>query len=296
MRNHVPWVPPKRLVFSGGGLRVVSFIGSLQVLEQEGILPKIREFSGVSAGAMLATMLALGYSLAKIERFFLEYDFSHVRSVEPEAVLGLFQSYGIDSGENLEKLIVKFLYHKGFQPTATFKDLADSGRCKGLRMWAADLEMTEPVEFSADLTPHISIVTALRASSAIPGYFVPIPHPDTGHLLVDGGVYDNYPISYLKPEEQEESLGFAFKFQSRQRSILSISDFIGAIVSGYYIPSYQELLKKHASRTIEIACYEFPSIHFEATIEEKKALIDLGREAAQSFVPPSKPFRRHSVA
>jgi NTE family protein len=107
-----PYVPPRRLILSGGGLRVISFIGVLQVLEQENMLSKIREFCGVSAGALVGTMLALGYSLQKIERFFLEYDFSEVRTLEPENILLVFEEFGIDSGERLETLIKKLQIFK----------------------------------------------------------------------------------------------------------------------------------------------------------------------------------------
>jgi NTE family protein len=290
-------VPPRRLVLSGGGLRVVSYIGVLRVLEETQVLSKIREFCGVSAGALVATMLALGYSLPKLERFFLEYDFSQVRTVEPESMLTLLDRFGIDSGENLEKLIHKFLHHKGFEPSATFRDLATSGRCKGLRIWASDLQIFQLKEFSAETTPDISVALALRATSAIPGYFVPVKDPETGRLLVDGGVHDNYPIANLSPKEARESLGVAFVYKTIPQDCEEFGKFLALLVAGYYSPAYQTLLQTHKSRTIVLPCHEFSSFHFEATREEKESLIQIGTEATRAFFSShTYQGRRHSVS
>lgn len=290
------YVPPRRLVLSGGGLRVIGFIGVLQVLEEKNMLNTIREFCGVSAGALVGTMLALGYSLQKIERFFLEYDFSQVRTLEPENMFMIFETFGVDSGERLEALIQKFLFHKGFGPKTTFRQLKESGRCKSLRVWAGDIQMAAPIEFSAEATPDMEVVFALRASSSIPGYFIPVHHPETGRLLADGGVFDNYPISYLTEAEAEETLGIAFKFASLPRECTDFGSFLGMVVAGYYMPSYRQLVEKHKSRTIELPCYEFSSLNFEATLEEKKELIAVGRTAAMKFFNGWKySGRRHSV-
>lgn len=276
---------------------MISFIGVLQVLEEKGFLSKIREFCGVSAGALVGTMLALGYTLQKIERFFLEYDFSEVRTLEPENMLLLLEEFGVDSGERLEALIQKFLYHKGFGPKTTFRQLKDSGKCRSLRIWAADIQMAEPIEFSAETTPDIEVVFALRASTAIPGYFIPTRHPETGRILADGGVFDNYPISYLREQEAEESLGITFTFSSVPQPCDDFGKYLGLVIAGYYMPSYKSLIERHKQRTIELPCYEFSSMHFEATLEEKKKLIAVGRTAAMKFFA-SRTYsgRRHSVA
>jgi predicted acylesterase/phospholipase RssA len=291
----IPYVPPKRLILSGGGLRVVSYLGVLQVLEERKLLSSIREFCGVSAGALMATMLALGYSLAKLERFFLEYNFGEIRTLEPENIFLLFEQFGMDTGEKLMTLIHKFFYHKGFHPDVTFKELQDSGKCKGLRIWAADIQMARPIEFSASLTPNISVSFALRASTAIPGYFTPVKHPETGLILGDGGVFDNYPISYLNQEEAKESLGIAFVYKSFPQPCPDFGKYLGLVITGYYIPSYQKLLEQHKCRTIELPCYEFSSLNFEAGLDEKKRLITIGREASEAFFNRKTYGRRNSV-
>jgi predicted acylesterase/phospholipase RssA len=244
----------------------------------------------------MATMCALGYSLHTIERFFLEVDFGEVRTLDPERIFDFLDDFGIDTGENLVALIQKVFRHKGFSPDVTFQELADSGRCKALRIWAADLQMVRPIEFSAEKTPDFSVVMALRASIAVPIYFTPVRHPETGLLLADGGVYDNYPISFLTEEEVRDSLGITFQYKSIPRECTTFAEYLGLIATGYYMPSYQNLIRQHKERTIELPCYEFPSLHLEATLEEKRGLITIGRQAAEEFFKRRMYLgRRHSV-
>lgn len=290
-------LPPRRLVFSGGGIRVISYIGALQVFHEQNLLAHVKEFCGVSAGGLTALMLALGYSLPTLERFSFLFDFSTIRSIDPDHALTFLETYGIDDGVELDKLLCKILFHKGFGPQTTFADLVASGKCKGLRIWAADIQFMKLLEFSAKETPHIEVRFALRASMAIPFYFVPLRHPDTGTILVDGGVFDNYPISVLSEEESEESIGLTFDFSETPMTITTVGDFLSRICSGYYMPSYQRLLERHRARTIVLPIGEFPSMNFEATLADKQMLVQKGREATQAFFRSSvaPPSRRHSV-
>ncbi len=292
-------LPPRRIVFSGGGIRVVSYLGVLQVLEEKNLLSHLRELCGVSAGALVSLLLALQYRLPVIERFCLEYDFGQIRSEDPEHALEFFEHYGIDDGTSLEKLIHKILYHKGFGPDTTFQELATSGRVKSIRVWASDIQNLEPIEFSAQKTPDISVAFALKASMAIPLYFIPPRHPTTGNLIVDGGVFDNYPMSLLTEQEANESLGITFSHPTIPVPVTDFATFVSLLTVGYYIPSYRRLIQKHQDRTIEIPCADFSSTHFEATREERQELVAKGRQAAERFFQtPQKPtmIRRHSVS
>lgn len=290
-------LPPRRLIFSGGGIRVISYIGALQVFQEHNLLTHVKEFCGVSAGGLTALMLALGYSIPVLERFSFHFDFSNVRSIDPDNIFTVTETFGIDDGTELDKLICKILFHKGFGPQTTFADLAASGKCKGLRIWTADIQYMKLLECSARSTPNMEVRFALRASMAIPFYFVPLRHPETDTLLVDGGVLDNYPISVLSEEESEESIGLTFDFSEKPMTIQTVGDFLSRICSGYYMPSYERLLERHRARTIVLPIGEFPSLHFEATLAEKQMLVAKGREATEAFfrscvVPP---HRRHSV-
>ena len=299
MRISPLYIPPRRLLFSGGGIRVVSYVGVLRVLNEMNLLQHVQEYCGVSAGGLVALMLALGYKLSILERFCFEYNFGNVRSIDSDNPFQVLESFGIDSGENLEALIHKILQHKGFQPSITFQELEASGRVKRLRLWASDIQLLKPVEFSAKTTPTLSVVFALRASMCIPIYFIPLKHPETDTYLVDGGVFDNYPISYLSNQEAHETLGVAFDHSNTPLNIQELPEFIGSITAGYYRPSYMSLLEQHRDRTIILHCAEFSSFHFEASIQEREALVKIGYNDTLRFfkeVHQCVLKRRHSVS
>ena len=43
----------RNLVFEGGGVKGIAYVGALEVLDQEGILKDIKRVAGTSAGAMV---------------------------------------------------------------------------------------------------------------------------------------------------------------------------------------------------------------------------------------------------
>jgi NTE family protein len=47
--------------FSGGGIRGIAFGGALQFLEEYDLLSQVKNFAGSSAGAVVASGLAIGY-------------------------------------------------------------------------------------------------------------------------------------------------------------------------------------------------------------------------------------------
>lgn len=286
--SELPFIPPRRLLLSGGGIRIISYLGVVQVLEERKLLKGIQEFCGVSAGGLAALLLALEYKMSIIERFCLEYDFGNLRNLEPESALEILDTYGLDSGEKIEILLKKILFHKGFGPNTTFGELAASGRAKSLRVWASDIQNLRPIEFSASKTPNMPIVLGLKASMSIPIYFMPVRHPETGTFLVDGGVFDNYPMCYLTEEEVKSSIGVTFEYSKFPIEVHDISSFLSLLMAGYYKPSYQRFLRSHMERTIIIPCQEYSSMDFDMTPEIRRGLASLGRKSAEDFFK-SKP-------
>ena len=56
----------KNLVFEGGGVKGIAYVGALEVLEKEGILQDVERVAGTSAGAMMAVLVGLRYSVAEV--------------------------------------------------------------------------------------------------------------------------------------------------------------------------------------------------------------------------------------
>jgi NTE family protein len=156
------------LALSGGAARGIAHAGVLKVLEEEGLRPDL--IVGTSAGALAGAFLAAGVSAARTVMWAEALRWS---SMARPALSRL----GLLSNERLGELLERAL------PARTFDELLIPFACM-----ATDLQTGEPVVLGdGDLN------SALRASCAIPGLFLPVERE--GRLLIDGGVMSNVPTA-----------------------------------------------------------------------------------------------------
>ncbi len=67
----------KNLVFEGGGVKGIAYVGALQVLHDQDILANISRVGGTSAGAINAVLLSLHYSLDETRKVLWSLDFNN---------------------------------------------------------------------------------------------------------------------------------------------------------------------------------------------------------------------------
>ena len=65
----------RNLVFEGGGVKGIAYVGALEVLDKEGILRNIERVAGTSAGAMVAVLVGLGYTTKEISDILWDINF-----------------------------------------------------------------------------------------------------------------------------------------------------------------------------------------------------------------------------
>lgn len=149
------------LALGGGFARGIAHIGVLRILEQEKI--PIDCIAGTSAGSLVAGAYASGVPLAEIERVARNIRWS-------DFARWTISRMGAASNARMERFI-----RRSFR-TTRFEDLKIP-----LAVVTTDLTSAQALVFtSGDLT------TALRASCAVPGMFLPVE--SNGHLLVDGAL------------------------------------------------------------------------------------------------------------
>jgi NTE family protein len=299
-------LPPKRIIFTGGGLRSLGHFGVLEVLEKKGLLKQVKEYIGVSAGALVGFSSMLGYTIEEMKQVVTEFDFTILQNPHPELLLDFFSAYGMDSGEQLEKFLKALLRIKGHSITMTFEEWAKQyPKSPKLRCYAANLQTSQLKEFSTDATPTISFVFALRASMSLPLYFTPLKEPETGHLLVDGGVIHNFPMNQLTEEEKEETLGISFLYS--KTGVEEVSDFLSFLTQLYncgFNPRTYQVQKENTLRCIIVPTGKLSAYNFDLTKEFREELINLGRQAAEEYCQTylkrlfqhGKPIRRFSVS
>ena len=152
---------------------------------------------GVSAGALTAMCLAIGFTLEELADFTTRFDFTQIQ--QPDSPTGWILHMGLDTGERLQRLVNACLHVKGLPTELTFKGLQQRTGMS-LRVLATDLNLARGVCFSPTDTPDYPVAVAVCASMTFPFYFQPILCPKTGHSLIDGAVTSNYPMYLLSKE------------------------------------------------------------------------------------------------
>ena len=150
--------PPDNLVFEGGGPKGVSYVGALEALQDKGMLNEVQRVAGTSAGAITATLVALGYSPREMKKILMEFDLTLFLDPAPgnerflEATLRAGKSYQ-NSNDPLAALKAAFQEDKGllFRPDKLYQLLtACPGLCEGeaFRKWIDDKITTKVVHLT----------------------------------------------------------------------------------------------------------------------------------------------------
>ena len=170
---------PKKisLALGGGGIKGYAHIGVLRRLILEGY--EISAIAGTSAGGIVGSLYAKGYSPDEIEDFIDDFDPRHLFKSQPgdsPALLGLGGLYELLK----EKL-----------GDSTFEHLKIPFACTAMDLITGNEIIIETGK----------LIDAVQATTAIPGLF---PYKRIGkHRLVDGGVIDPVPVTisrWLAPD------------------------------------------------------------------------------------------------
>lgn len=161
----MPLKAPVGLVLSGGGFLGIAHIGAIKALEEKDIYPET--ISGTSAGAMVGSLYAAGYSWQDMLTFFKELDLFSFKKYT------LLKPGMIDT----DKFYDDF---KEYFPDDSFSALK-----KRLFIVATNMVTGQPRIFYEG-----PLIKPLLASGAFPGIMTPVKIDDV--LYSDGGITNNF--------------------------------------------------------------------------------------------------------
>jgi NTE family protein len=192
----------RNLVFEGGGVKGIAYVGAMQVLEQRAILKNIKRVGGTSAGAINALIYALGYNIPAQRKIlestdfkkFMDDSFGVIRDIRR-----LAKSFGWYKGDFFSGWIGDLIKDKLGNRKATFKDLK-AKRKPDLHMIGTNLSTGYAEVFSAERQPDMPLADAVRISMSIPLFFAAKRYGPRRDVYVDGGVMQNYPVKLFDRE------------------------------------------------------------------------------------------------
>ncbi|MFN2190257.1 MAG: patatin-like phospholipase family protein [Candidatus Promineifilaceae bacterium] len=239
------------LTFGGGATRGMAHLGVLTVLDAAGI--PIDVVSACSAGSVIAAVYCAGYPLEYMHKMAKYVQWRRIAQRERTA-------WGMFSFDRLERWLLMVL-----------GDLEFSDLKIPLAIVAADATSGQRIVLTEG-----SVARAVHASCAIPGIINPVEI--NGHLLMDGGIVDNLPVSAAR------DIGADFVIASD----VFEPDFKragGALMRGI---TAIETLIQHAGGGIDaadylIVCHTAGRTFF--SFKNYKELISAGEKAAAEQLP-----------
>ena len=206
----------RNLVFEGGGVKGIAYVGAMQVMEKHGALEYISRVGGTSAGAINALIYALGYDLSEQSNILDSTDFSKFR--DSSWFIGniqrLIKKFGWYKGDYFQNWIGDLIQEKLRKRNATFKDLKDSGR-PDLYVIGTNLTTRYAEVFSHERHADMPLDMAVRISMSIPMFFASVRYGSRKDVYVDGGVIMNYPVKLFDREKYIDMINEAYAAQPR---------------------------------------------------------------------------------
>lgn len=196
----------KNLVFSGSGSKIFMHIGFVRYLVENNLFKNVDTFIGTSGGAIVALLLSVNYDIDTLTELFIKLKYEQLEKIDSDSILNFFETYGIDSGENMERALRIMIKNKIGKSYITFKELYEE-TSNNLVICATNLQRHQEVYFDRNNYPDCDVIEASLMSMAIPLLYTPRNYKD--ELYVDGGLLNHYPIEYIETcsLNRDETLG-----------------------------------------------------------------------------------------
>lgn len=293
-------------VFEGGGVKGIGLVGAVAVTEEKGYT--FENVAGTSAGAIVASLVAAGYSAAEVKDIMDSLDYSDFKDkglldkipgLGPIASLGFEK--GIYEGEFLQNLLRELLDKKG---VSTFGDLVmeeykDDPRYRyKLQVIAADsslgrmLVLPGAIESYGIRPDDLSVAYAVRMSMSLPLFFEPVVLKNADgerSYIVDGGLLSNYPVWLFDDGTDNPSwptLGYKLvePEEGRPNSIRGPLSLLAALISTMMEAHDARYIDDtNFARTIPIPTLGVRTTDFDLSRERSEELYESGRSAASEF-------------
>jgi len=296
-------------VFEGGGVKGIALVGAVSVVEEAGY--SFVNLAGTSAGAIVATLLAAGYTAGELKTVLMDLDFSRLTDAGPLGTVPLIGSLvksvnlltrlGIYEGDYLlgfmrEKLAAKHI--------RTFADLQmpqfDDARYRfKVRVIASDITRGRLLALPQDIADYgerpeaMEVALAVRMSMSIPFFFKPVRFRAKAqtYLIVDGGLLSDFPVWLFDAPGLPEWPTFGFRLSAtgdptmiRHPVAGPLSALAAMFSTAVEAHDARYIKDRDFVRTIAVNTTEYSSTNFALTQADKDALYEAGCEAARQFL------------
>lgn len=259
------------LVFSGGGVLGIAYLGALEYLHKTNLIHPISRVAGTSAGAITACLTSFNLPFEELANALNSLDYKQIpgKDDSPETprefTLALKEQFSkvFDNVDCVFRLIKRFGWYSSQyfydwiklqiasqfdaskkSPPYTFADFhtplihVDKRPFKDLYIVGTNTSRSTSTLFSFETTPNMEVAEAVRISMSVPLLFESITSScvsadnEPPYVFNDGGMLYNYPINLFDNiSPVHETLGMYFKSTPAHSNIKNLVDFISCALS-----------------------------------------------------------------
>ena len=287
------------LVCKGGGIKGIALAGAVCCFEEYGY--KWKKVAGTSAGAMIASLIAVGYTGNEIKDICMSLDYSIFNDkskLQSIPLIGQFASLLVTKGIYKGDTIEEFLYEKFKAKGKTkFKDISQDGE-SNLKVVASDVTRKRLLILPDDLVNYnidpmeFEISKAVRMSLSIPFYYDPvvIQDHDSSSFIVDGGLVSNFPIWIFDVEGSPRWPTFGLNLSNNDKGDTSTSDtnlvsYMFDVIETSLAQNEDVYIKdKDSVRIVNIPSLDVKTTDFNVSHDTIVALYQSGYDSAKEFL------------
>ena len=286
-------------IFEGGGTKLPGLLGAHRVLIDNGFTPM--NVAGTSAGAIVACLVAAGYTPEEMRKLVYDLDFKQFTDGARwpwQKMWNFMRHWGVYKGDAFEKFIQELLAKKGIKTfgdlvTERQQDLDDPRYRWMLKVIVSDVTNKRIAVFPNDakqygvMPDEMEVAKAVRMSMSIPFFFMPVRWRD--RVFVDGGMLSNFPIWLFDSDGEPEWPTFGLMLKEQDFGLPERYDGVKSYTLGLLNTMLQAHDRKnihpsdHFHRTITIPTGKMGTTDFDMALLDKQILYHRGREAAETF-------------
>jgi len=239
------------LIIGPGAMGIFSMLGYLKSVENT--LQNVKGYSGASAGAIICTFFALGYSVEETVYKLLELDSTKLVKLNLKCFIN---AYGLVDLVPIREHLVNLL---GSDPTFSEID-------KTLYISAFCVNTSKTEYFSKYTHPDMKVIDAVCMSIAVPFIFSSFRHNDM--VYVDGGTQETLPTAPFLDKKPHKILCIRMKMETQFiEEIKNPKQFAEALISSTLNNRKNNLIKE--TKVVDIDIGQVDIFNFNMSYEDK---------------------------
>jgi NTE family protein len=193
----------KVLCLSSGGMHGINTLGYLhKKMKDDKDFNNFTHIIGSSVGSIIGMLMCIGYTPYEIYKKLKHVNFKKFIDKEDIDIINIFNNfrsskvdnYCLDNAVKFRNIIIEFMNDKGVDKNITFNELFKKTDIK-LYINAININKRKDKLFSAFISPDVSVLESVMASSSIPILFPPVKIYN--NYYIDGGAISEAPIKHL---------------------------------------------------------------------------------------------------